>query len=70
MFFFETVSNNASSFSPFNTAVIAYFDILMFSLITALAFYKDKVFLIRLSKLRAKSDQKVISVTKSFLKIN
>ena len=69
MFFFETVSNNASSFSPFNTAVIAYFDILMFSLITALAFYKDKVFLIRLSKLRA-CDQKVISVTKSFLKIN
>ena len=69
MLFFETVSNNASSFSPFNTAVISYFDVLIFSLITALAFYKDKVFSIRLSKLRA-CDQKVISVTKSFLKVN
>ena len=53
--FFEPVSYNASSTSPFNAIVIGYFDILIFwfltfSLITVLAFHKD-VSSIRISKL-------------------
>ena len=35
--FFEPVNNNAIAYYPSNAAVIAYFDILTFSLITALA---------------------------------
>ena len=53
--FFEPVSYNASSTSPFNAIVIGYFDILIFwfltfSLITVLAFHKD-VSSIRIFKL-------------------
>ena len=38
---FKPVSNNSNSSFPFNTAVIDCFDILIFSLITVLAFHKD-----------------------------
>ena len=51
MIFFEPVSNNTSPSFPFNGAVIGYFDILTFCLITALAFQKDNVSSIRISTL-------------------
>ena len=46
--FFQPVSNNASSSSPFNAAVTGYFDFLIFwyfdiFLIAALAFHKDNI---------------------------
>ena len=49
MIFFELVSNDTSS--PFNAAVIGYFDLLTFSLITALTFPKDNVSSIQISTL-------------------
>ena len=39
--FFEPVTNNVISSSPFNATIISYFDILTFSLITVLASRKD-----------------------------
>ena len=49
--FFEPVSNNASWSSPFTAAVVGYFDILTFFLITTLAVHKDNVSSIPISTL-------------------
>ena len=49
--FFESVKNNTSLSSPFNAAVIGYFDFLIFCLITALAFLKGNVSSMRISML-------------------
>ena len=75
---FEPLSNNASLTFPFNATVVGYFDILEFCLITVIAFLKD------ISQFKFPScthaffssyfflcrSQKVISLTKSLLKIN
>ena len=75
---FEPLSNNASLTFPFNATVVGYFDILTFCLITVIAFHKD------ISQFKFPScthaffssyfflcwSQKVISLTKSLLKIN
>ena len=39
--FFEPVTNNASSSSPFNAGIVGHLDVLTFSLTTVLAFHKD-----------------------------
>ena len=51
--FLESVIKNASSYSPFNAAVIGYFDVLTLCLITAVVFHKNNIFSIRISTLHS-----------------